>query len=245
MGQGVHTVLRQMLCEELGLARRRSRWRSTPATSWGAARRPRPAGPYSAGGRSSMPRRETAGRPGGRDSGRPGRAGVPRRGPHRLDHPARGGGGESGHPFRLRLGDPGGDPRRGRPHREVVAAHDVGKVINPTLLEGQIEGAVHMGLGHALSEEYVVRDGIPVTTTLKSLNIIPPAACRLWSACSSRNTSPRGRTGRRAWARSAWSPPPLRSPGALRRFDGSLPHPAPMKDSPAARAAVPKLARAR
>ena len=58
---------------------------------------------------------------------------------------------------------------------KVVAAHDVGKVINPTLLEGQIEGAVHMGLGHALSEEYVVRDGIPVTTTLKSLNIIPPA----------------------------------------------------------------------
>ena len=31
-----------------------------------------------------------------------------------------------------------------------------------------------MGLGHALSEEYVVRDGVPVTTTLKSLNIIPP-----------------------------------------------------------------------
>ena len=43
----------------------------------------------------------------------------------------------------------------------IVAAHDVGKVINPTLLEGQIEGAVHMGLGHALSEEYVIRDGIP------------------------------------------------------------------------------------
>src|SRR5205085_6870303 len=56
-----------------------------------------------------------------------------------------------------------------------VAAHDVGKVMNPTLLEGQIEGAVHMGLGHALSEEYAVEGGVPVTTTLKSLNIIPPA----------------------------------------------------------------------
>src|SRR5665811_1188321 len=56
----------------------------------------------------------------------------------------------------------------------VIAAHDVGKVINPTLLEGQVEGAIHMGLGHALSEEYVVRDARPVTTTLKSLNIIPP-----------------------------------------------------------------------
>ena len=58
---------------------------------------------------------------------------------------------------------------------KVIAAHDVGRVINPTLLEGQIEGAVHMGLGHALSEEYVVEDGYPVTTTLKSLNIIPSA----------------------------------------------------------------------
>src|SRR6266576_159997 len=37
-----------------------------------------------------------------------------------------------------------------------VACHDVGKVLNPTLLEGQIEGAVHMGLGQALTEEFVV-----------------------------------------------------------------------------------------
>src|SRR5207247_11107615 len=57
----------------------------------------------------------------------------------------------------------------------VIAAHDAGKVINPTLVEGQIEGAVHMGLGFALSEDYVVRDGHPVTTTLKSLRIVPPA----------------------------------------------------------------------
>src|SRR5581483_11688150 len=56
----------------------------------------------------------------------------------------------------------------------IVAAHDVGRAINPTLLEGQIEGAVHMGLGQALSEEFVVEGGIPVTTTLKSLHIIPP-----------------------------------------------------------------------
>jgi len=57
---------------------------------------------------------------------------------------------------------------------KVIAAHDVGKVMNPTLLEGQIEGAIHMGLGHSLSEEYVVSGGVPVTETLKSLHIIPP-----------------------------------------------------------------------
>ena len=38
---------------------------------------------------------------------------------------------------------------------EYTAVHDVGKAINPMGVEGQIEGAVHMGLGYALSEEMV------------------------------------------------------------------------------------------
>jgi CO/xanthine dehydrogenase Mo-binding subunit len=42
---------------------------------------------------------------------------------------------------------------------DYVAAHDVGKTINPLLLEGQVYGGVVMGLGYALSEEVIVRDG--------------------------------------------------------------------------------------
>ena len=34
---------------------------------------------------------------------------------------------------------------------ELIAAHDVGKVVNPLLCEGQLEGSLHMGLGYALS----------------------------------------------------------------------------------------------
>ena len=41
----------------------------------------------------------------------------------------------------------------------VVAAHDGGRIINPTLFESQIEGAVIMGLGYALSEELPMEDG--------------------------------------------------------------------------------------
>jgi len=37
---------------------------------------------------------------------------------------------------------------------KVVAAHDVGRAINPTLVEGQIEGGVAQGLGMALMEEF-------------------------------------------------------------------------------------------
>jgi CO/xanthine dehydrogenase Mo-binding subunit len=44
----------------------------------------------------------------------------------------------------------------------VVAAHDCGRVINPMLGEGQIEGGVAMGIGYALTEEIVFRDGVQV-----------------------------------------------------------------------------------
>ena len=37
----------------------------------------------------------------------------------------------------------------------IVAAHDVGRAINPTLVEGQIQGGVAQGLGLALMEEYL------------------------------------------------------------------------------------------
>jgi len=37
---------------------------------------------------------------------------------------------------------------------QVIAAHDVGRAINPTLIEGQIEGGVAQGLGMALMEEW-------------------------------------------------------------------------------------------
>jgi len=40
-----------------------------------------------------------------------------------------------------------------------VAAHDVGKAINPMLLEGQIYGGGVMGLGYALSENMVYKNG--------------------------------------------------------------------------------------
>jgi CO/xanthine dehydrogenase Mo-binding subunit len=38
---------------------------------------------------------------------------------------------------------------------EIVAAHDVGRAINPTLVEGQIYGGIAQGLGMALMEEYI------------------------------------------------------------------------------------------
>lgn len=44
---------------------------------------------------------------------------------------------------------------------KVVAAHDVGRAINPVQVEAQIEGGVVMGLGFGLTEDFPLRDGEP------------------------------------------------------------------------------------
>ncbi len=58
---------------------------------------------------------------------------------------------------------------------KVVAAHDVGRAVNPLLCKGQVEGSVHMGLGYALTEDFPTDiDGRPTNMTLRSLGILRP-----------------------------------------------------------------------
>lgn len=51
---------------------------------------------------------------------------------------------------------------------DYVAAFDVGKAINPRAVEGQIEGGVAMGLGYALMEEVVLKNGVPQNLSLQN-----------------------------------------------------------------------------
>jgi selenium-dependent xanthine dehydrogenase len=53
----------------------------------------------------------------------------------------------------------------------VIAAHDVGSTLNPTGVEGQVEGGIVMGLGFALKEDFTMREGIPQKTTLTRYKI--------------------------------------------------------------------------
>lgn len=55
---------------------------------------------------------------------------------------------------------------------ELIAAHDAGKIMNPTLFEGQIEGSLHMGLGYAISEELVMENGRPKSTKLRDCGVL-------------------------------------------------------------------------
>ncbi len=53
----------------------------------------------------------------------------------------------------------------------VVTANDVGRAINPLGLQAQVEGGVMMGLGNALTENFIVEDGTVVTDRLARYRI--------------------------------------------------------------------------
>lgn len=50
--------------------------------------------------------------------------------------------------------------------RRIVAAHDVGRALNPLTLEGQIEGGIVMCIGYALTEHYIQEEGKPWTSVM-------------------------------------------------------------------------------
>jgi len=59
------------------------------------------------------------------------------------------------------------DPETGQIKlRKLVSAHDVGTVINPLTHQGQIEGGVVQGIGQALTEHLIIRDGAVTSLNL-------------------------------------------------------------------------------
>lgn len=49
---------------------------------------------------------------------------------------------------------------------KIISGADVGKAINPRSVRGQIEGGIVMALGNALTEEFIIEDGVPWSTLL-------------------------------------------------------------------------------
>ena len=54
----------------------------------------------------------------------------------------------------------------------IVAAHDCGTPINPSLIEGQVQGGIAQGIGFALSEEILFKEGAQLNPTLRDY-VIP------------------------------------------------------------------------
>jgi xanthine dehydrogenase molybdenum-binding subunit len=124
---------------------------------------------------------------------------------------------------------------RGRVQR-VVAAHDVGKVINRHMVEGQIEGAVHMGLGYALTEELPLVNGIPESFKLRSLGLIRARDMPEIAVILVESNDPEGPFGAKGVGEIGLVPTAGAVANALARFDGLRRYVLPMKDSAAGRA---------
>jgi xanthine dehydrogenase molybdenum-binding subunit len=126
---------------------------------------------------------------------------------------------------------------------KVVAAHDVGCAINPQLCAGQIEGGVHMGLGYALSEDFPCSDARPESLHLRDLGILradhtPPIEVILIEVPDAV-----GGYGSKGVGEIGLVPTAGAVAAALYAHDGIRRTSLPMSDAPAARASVPKSRR--
>ena len=120
---------------------------------------------------------------------------------------------------------------------KVIAAHDVGRAINPALCSGQIEGSVHMGLGYALTEELPCDEtGMPVTFSMRDIGVLRAKDTPAIEVILVEEHEPEGPYGAKGVGEIGLVPTAGAVQGALHAFDGVRRYTLPMKDSPAARA---------
>ena len=117
---------------------------------------------------------------------------------------------------------------------KVVAAHDVGRAVNPLACAQQIEGAVHMGLGYALSEELPCREGRPVSTLMRDLGIVKAAQMPEVEVILIEVPDPIGGYGAKGVGEIGLVPTAAAVAGAMAAFDGVHRTGLPMSDAPAA-----------
>jgi xanthine dehydrogenase molybdenum-binding subunit len=124
--------------------------------------------------------------------------------------------------------------------QRVVAAHDVGRAINPLACAGQIEGGAHMGLGYALSEDFPCTEGRPNSLLLRDLGIpkakdTPPVDVILIEV-----PDEVGGYGAKGAGEIGLVPTAGAVAGALYSYDGIRRTRLPLQDAPAAAPSVPK-----
>jgi xanthine dehydrogenase molybdenum-binding subunit len=117
-----------------------------------------------------------------------------------------------------------------------LAAHDVGRAVNPALCTGQIQGAVHMGLGYALTEELPCEDGMPVTFKLRDIGVLRARDMPPVDVILVEEHEPEGPFGAKGVGEIGLVPTAGAVAAALEAFDGIRRTTLPMKDSPAAHA---------
>jgi selenium-dependent xanthine dehydrogenase len=122
----------------------------------------------------------------------------------------------------------------------VVAAHDVGRAINPKACVGQIEGGVHMGLGYALSENFACTNGRPDSLLLRDLGILKAKDTPKLDIILIEVPDEVGGYGAKGAGEIGLVPTAGAVAGALYSYDGIRRFRLPLQDSQAAAPSVPR-----
>jgi xanthine dehydrogenase molybdenum-binding subunit len=126
----------------------------------------------------------------------------------------------------------------------VVAAHDVGRAINPRLCAEQMEGGVHMGLGYALTEDFPTVNGVPESLALRHLGIVPAKYMPKVDIILIEVPDEVGGYGAKGVGEIGCVATAPAVAAALHSYDGIRRFRLPMDDAPAAAPLVPKSRRA-
>jgi xanthine dehydrogenase molybdenum-binding subunit len=127
--------------------------------------------------------------------------------------------------------------------QRVVAAHDVGRAINPLQCAGQLEGSVHMGLGYALSEDLPCTGGRPDSLLLRDLGILKAKDTPEIEVILVEVPDEIGGYGAKGVGEIGLVPTAGAVASALYAYDGVRRVSLPMSDAPAAAPSVPKSRR--
>jgi selenium-dependent xanthine dehydrogenase len=111
----------------------------------------------------------------------------------------------------------------------IYAAHDSGRVLNPLLFEGQIEGGVVMGLGYALSEKVPLAEGRLTSEKYNSLGIPKPAKVPRIVPIAVEEDDPEGAFGAKGVGEIVCIPTAPAIANAFCRYDGVRRYALPLK----------------
>ena len=112
---------------------------------------------------------------------------------------------------------------------KIIAAHDAGKIFNPTLFEGQLEGSIHMGLGYAISEDLPMEGGRPKSTMLRKCGILRAKDMPEMEVIGVEVPDPYGPYGAKGVGEIGLVPTAGAVANALYQFDGVRRHKLPMR----------------
>ncbi|HOW31057.1 MAG TPA: selenium-dependent xanthine dehydrogenase [Bacteroidales bacterium] len=112
---------------------------------------------------------------------------------------------------------------------KVIAAHDAGKIMNPVLFEGQIQGAVHMGLGYALTEDLPMAESRLLSAKLRDCGVLTASQTPEIEVIGVEVPDPVGPYGAKGIGEIGLVPTAAAVANALCAFDGVRRYKLPMK----------------